>query len=810
MKELSKAYNPKEVEEKIYSSWEKNGYFTPDKLKRLGTRKQGLGTFTIVIPPPNITGSLHMGHALNATLQDILVRKKRMEGYRTLWLPGIDHAGIATQNVVEKELRKEGLTRYQLGREKFLERVWQWKEKYGSVILDQLKKLGASMDWSRTRFTMDEQYQEAVKQAFIHYYNRGWIYRGERAVNWCSRCGTSLSDLEIEYQEEEAIMYYIKYGPLTIATVRPETKLGDTAVAVNPKDERYKKYIGKVIEIETVLGPAKMRVIADPSVDMKFGTGAMKVTPAHDMHDFELSEKYGLEKKQVIGPDGRMTALAGKYQGMKVLEARKQIVEDMRAKGILVKTEPYKHNVAVCYRCGTVLEPLLSKQWFLKMSELAKKAIKAVKSGKVKFHPKRWEKIYFDWLKNVKDWCISRQIWWGHRIPVWHATKVGSEMEAVYFKKEILYKKLNIKNDNEFDAFSDNFFIEGKKIVWAPSDDQMGLNRVYINLLKDNGFIDEAWIQNSKIERRKGVSRIFVGEKPPEPLGWVQESDVLDTWFSSALWPFATLGWPSKKVKDQRLKIKGDLETFYPTQVLSTDRGIINLWVARMIFSGLEFMGKEPFRDVIIHATILTREGQRMSKSKGTGVDPLDLIDKYGADATRFGIIWQTMGTQDVRWSEEHVLAGKKFANKIWNASRFVLQQIGISKQIQNPLPTGDLSKGDKSKNLTNADKEILKKFAQTKKEVSRRIDKYEFGQALHILYDFFWHKFCDSYLEESKKQLTTDNQQQTTSEILFYVLLESLKLLHPFMPFITEAIYGELPEFPLKKKSLMIEEWEQ
>ena len=753
-----KAYDPKAVEEKIYKKWLDAGYFAPE------ANPKAKKPFTIVIPPPNVTGSLHMGHALNATIQDILIRKRRMEGFRTLWLPGIDHAGIATQNVVEKELKKQGISRHELGREKFLEKVWEWKEKYGHIILDQFKKLGCSLDWSRTRFTMDEDYQEAVKQAFIHYYNRGWIYRGERTVNWCSRCGTSLSDLEIEYKEEDAQMYYIKYGPLTIATVRPETKLGDTAVAVNSKDARYKKYIGKEIEIETVLGPAKMKVIGDPSVDTNFGTGAMKVTPAHDMHDFELSEKHGLEKKQVIGLDGRMTALAGKYAGMKVHEARAAVVEDMKKIGILVKIESYKHNVAKCYRCGTVLEPLLSKQWFLKMQELAKKAIKAVKSGKVKFHPKRWGKIYFDWLENVKDWCISRQIWWGHQLPVW------------FHEPKCVPRK-----GHEGDI------VKCKEFVVAASEPKCE-------------YCDAKFIQSK---------------------------DVLDTWFSSALWPFATLGWPFdaghstefSRSPQGKPKKGSDLKTFYPTQVLSTDRGIINLWVARMIFSGLEFMDKEPFKDVIIHATILTKDGKRMSKSKGTGLDPLDLISKYGADATRFGIIWQTMGTQDVRWSEEHVIAGRKFCNKIWNAGRFVL--------LNKPsLINADLERGStrKIKGVTEDDKKILASLEKTKKEVSKLIDQYEFGQALHIVYEFFWHEFCDVYIEVAKKQIekslpTGDLPQgdkaqianreaeESTKEILFYVLFSSLKLLHPFMPFITEEIYQQL-NLKQAQKSVMIEEW--
>jgi len=676
--ELSKSYEPKMVENKVYQLWLKSGFFNPDKLPK--ERKK---TYTIVIPPPNITGELHMGHALNATIQDILIRWKRLQGFKTLWLPGTDHAGIATQNVVEKELKKEGKTRFDLGREKFIERVWNWKEKYGNIILEQFKKMGVSCDWSRTRFTLDKKYIKAVEKAFWHYYKKGWIYQGERTVNWCSRCGTGLSDLEIEYKEEPAKMYYIEYGPLTIATVRPETKLGDTAVAVNPKDPRYKKYIGKNIDIKTVLGPAKMKVIGDASVDMDFGTGAMKITPAHDIHDFELGEKHNLEKKQVIGPEGKMTKLAGKYAGMTTKEAREKIVEDMKKIGILKKVEPYNHNVARCYRCNTVLEPILSKQWFLKMDFLAKKAISAVKKGEVKFIPRNFEKIYFEWLKNIKDWCISRQLWWGHKIPL------------------------------------------------------------------------------------KG------------------EKDVLDTWFSSALWPFAVMDWP-KKTKD--------LKFFYPTDVLSTARDIINLWVARMIFSAYEFTGKAPFRKVFIHPTVLTREGKRMSKSLGTGIDPINLCEKYGADATRFGISWQLMKGQDVHFVEDNIIMGRKFCNKLWNASRFVIFQVQ-GKSFERSFKIN-------KKGLDQNDKKILKSLKKTIKLVNDDLDKFRFGKAAHTLYDFFWHDFCDIYIEKAKKQ-----NDLKTKKILIYVLLNSLCLLHPFIPFITEEIYQKLP-VKNKRKFLLIEDW--
>ena len=705
---FDKPYNPKEVEDKIYRLWEKSGYFNPDKLPESKVKGQRSKAFTIVLPPPNVTGSLHLGHALNAVIQDILIRKKRMEGYKTLWIPGTDHAGIATQNVVEKQLKKEGLSRHDLGREKFLEKVWEWKEKYGNIILDQLKKIGASCDWSRTAFTMDENYSQAVQEAFKRYYDKGWIYQGEKIVNWCPRCGTSLSDLELEYEEEKGKLWYIRYlltetqnskpktqNYIMVVTTRPETMLGDSAIAVNPKDERYKDFVGK-----TVILPIQSReipIISDVAVDKDFGTGAVKVTPAHDFTDAEIGERHKLPIHKVIDERGKMTKEAGEIcEGLKVSECRKKVVEKLKELDLLEKEEDYVHSVAKCYRCGGTVEPLPSFQWFLKMGELAKLAIKAVESGEVKFHPERWQKVYLDWLKNVKDWCISRQIWWGHKIPL------------------------------------------------------------------------------------EGVD------------------DVLDTWFSSALWPFATLKWPDKNSKD--------LKEFYPTQVLSTARDIINLWVARMVFSGMEFIGEVPFSDVIIHATILTKEGKRMSKSLGTGVDPMSLIEKYGADATRFGLIWQSMGGQDIHWAEEHVMAGKKFANKLWNIARYVLTKTGdnFSTEIDKEL----LKKDDKRIEA------LLTRLEGVKKQIEEDIEKYEFGQALHEIYGFVWHDFADTWIEYSKK-----DESENWGKVLSYTLLEILKLLHPFMPFITEEIYQNLPIKPRRKvgaptrasedkKLLLIEQW--
>ena len=688
-------YNPQKTEENIYKTWEKSGSFNPDNLKTNSPKTQ---SFSIVIPPPNITGSLHMGHALNATIQDVLIRKKRMEGYRALWIPGTDHAGIATQNVVEKQLKKEGLTRHDLGREKFMERVWEWKEESGNKILTQLKRLGASCDWSRTSFTMDRNYQEWVKKVFLHYQKKGWIYRAERVINWCTRCQTSLSDLELEYKEEKTKLWFIKY-PLAknsdyvvVATTRPETMLGDTAVAVNPKDARYKKLIGQKIILPLV--EKEIPIIADRVVDPEFGTGAVKVTPAHSMADSEIGERHSLPFVKVIDQFGKITDApeTKNYVGMKITEAREKIVEDLNQKGLIEKEEDYTHNVSTCYRCSKTVENIPSLQWFLKMEDLAKTATEAVKSGKVVFHPQKWEKIYLDWLSNIKDWCISRQIWWGHKVPV-----EGSE-------------------------------------------------------------------------------------------------DVLDTWFSSALWPFATMN-------------EKDLEVFYPTNVLSTARDIINLWVARMVFSGIEFMDQEPFKDVIIHPTILTKQGKRMSKSLGTGVDPMDYIEKYGADATRFGLVWQMMGVQDIHWSEEHVLAGKKFCNKLWNIARFVLQknenfQFPTSNFQSNSLPADASHQAMQAGNyqFSKEDKDILEKLENLTKTTDENIEKYKFGQALHDIYDFVWREFADKYIESAK---TRDDE--AVKETLARILTTSLKLLHPFMPFVTEEIWSKAFS---DKELLITESW--
>src|SRR3989338_1761250 len=687
---LLKPYNPKETEGRIYKLWEESGYFAPEAHQPGADNPNKDKTFTIALPPPNVTGTLHMGHALNATIQDILIRQKRMQGYKTLWIPGTDHAGIATQNVVKKDLKKQGISRHDLGKEKFLEKVWEWKEKYGNIILDQLKKIGSSFDWSRTRFTMDEKYSEAVKTAFLHYHKKGWIYQGERVINWCPRCQTSLSDLEIEYLEQQSKLYFIKYpiknskNFITVATTRPETMLGDMAVAVNPNDERYKNLIG-----QTLILPIQNReisIIADESVDKDFGAGAVKVTPAHSLADAEIAERRKLPSIVIINQFGKMTAEAGKeFEGFSTKEAREKVIEKLKQLNAIEKTEDYPNRISICYRCNTAIEPRPSLQWFLKMKELAQKAIEPVKNGEIKFNDNKWKKVYLEWLGNVKDWCISRQIWWGHKIPL------------------------------------------------------------------------------------DGVD------------------DVLDTWFSSALWPFATLGWPDKNSQD--------LKEFYPTQVLSTDRGIINLWVTRMIFSGLEFTNEKPFSNIIIHPTVLAKDGRRMSKSLGTGIDPLVLIDKYGADAVRFGLIYQMMGNQDIKFDESHLLAGKKFANKIWNISRFVITRNGISN-FQFPI-----SKQIQNSNLSKEDKEIYEKLEQVIESVTENMNSYNFGQALHIIYDFVWHEYADKYIEYSKMR---DSEERGNA--LSSILASALKLLHPFMPFITEEIWSMMPG--KNKKMLIIEKW--
>ncbi|MCC6290577.1 class I tRNA ligase family protein [Candidatus Nomurabacteria bacterium] len=661
---LLKPYQPEETEERIYDIWQQGGFFDPDKLPE---RYQNSEPYTIVMAPPNVTGSLHMGHALEHVISDILIRFERMRGRKALWIPGTDHAGIATQNVVEKSLKKEGISRHEMGREKFLEKVWEWKEKYGGTILEQLKQLGCSADWSRTRFTMDEKYQEAVKQAFLHYQKTGLIYRGKRVINWCIKDQTALSDLELEYQEEAGTFYYFKYGPFVIGTARPETKFGDKYVVVHPNDKRYAGYQhGQKLELEWINGPITATVIKDEAIDIDFGTGAMTITPAHSLIDFEIAERHGLDKEEIIDQFGKLLPLAGEFSGMKINEAREKIVAKLKSKGLLEREESLTHNVAKCYRCNSTVEPLLSEQWFLKMKPLAERALAAIEKGEVKYHPERWREIAREWLLGIRDWCISRQIWWGHKIPV-----DGSE-------------------------------------------------------------------------------------------------DTFDTWFSSALWSMEVVP-----------------KEFYPTQVITSARDILHLWISRMIISGLEFTNQVPFKDILIHATVLNKQGQRMSKSLGTGLDPLEMIKKYGADATRFGLIYQEFGGQEIRFGEDNLLMGKKFANKIWNIARYILSR----------------TDGKISSEEVSSDSEILEKLEETKREVTKNLEQYKFGEASHLLYDFVWHDLADKYLEESKNK-----NDEATNQTLAYLLDQILRLLHPFMPFVTEEIWSLAEK--TENNLLMISRW--
>ncbi|HTZ11281.1 MAG TPA: valine--tRNA ligase, partial [Candidatus Margulisiibacteriota bacterium] len=716
MTEIPTRYNPKDTEDKWYKLWEENNLFSAqvDPAKK---------PFCIVIPPPNVTGILHMGHALNNTIQDILIRYNRMKGKASLWMPGIDHAGIATQNVVEKALAKEGLKRQDVGREKFIERVWQWKEEYGSTIIRQLKKLGSSCDWKRLRFTMDEEYSKAVMEVFIRLYEKGLIYQGNYIINWCPRCQTALSDEEVPHQEIKGNLYYLRY-PLkekvpreyiVVATTRPETMLGDTAVAVNPKDKRYKGLVGKSVILP--LMEREIKIIADPTVDMKFGTGAVKVTPAHDPNDFATGKKHNLEFVNVMNPDGSMNELAGSYRSMDRFAARKLILEDLSKNGLLEKTEEHQLSAGHCYRCHTIIEPYLSKQWFVKMKPLSKPAIDAVKKGKIKFHPKRWEKVYLNWMENIQDWCISRQIWWGHRIPVY-----------------------------------------------------------YCRNCRENGIIVSS-------EKPKSCPHC-------RSTDIYQDEDVLDTWFSSWLWPFATFYWPEKS---------RDLEYFYPTSALVTAPEIIFFWVARMIISGFEFMGKEPFKDVYIHGTVRDIEGKKMSKSLGNIIDPLEIINEYGCDALRFSLISITAQGQDVFLSKERFEQGRNFANKLWNASRFIMMNLDRTKV------NVDLCVFFKKEDLSLVNRWILSRFYSVLKAVEASLEAYKFNEAANLVYLFFWHEFCDWYLEIIKPQISQKNNQV----VMYKVLEKSLRLLHPFMPFISEEIWQMLSGSPERiENSIMRQSW--
>ena len=706
-KDLAKQYDPREVEDRTYKFWCDNKYFHAD----VNSKKK---PYTIVIPPPNITGQLHMGHALDNTLQDILIRYHRMNGYDTLWLPGTDHASIATEAKIVEAMRKEGLTKEDLGREKFLERAWEWKRQYGGRIIEQLKKLGSSCDWDRERFTLDDGCNKAVVEVFNNLYEKGLIYRGERIVNWCPHCLTSISDAEVEYEDQAGHFWHLKYpfadgsGYLELATTRPETLLGDTAVAVNPNDERYKDFIGKKLILPIV--HREIPVVADDYVDVEFGTGVVKITPAHDPNDFEVGLRHNLEIIDVMTDDAHIKEGWGKYSGMDRYECRKEIVKDLEAEGALLKIEDYSHNVGTCYRCSTTIEPKVSKQWFVKMKPLAGPAIDAVKNNDTKFVPKRYEKTYFHWLENIRDWCISRQLWWGHRIPAWYCEDCGEI--TVSRETPCACEKCGSKNIH-------------------------------------------------------------------------QDPDTLDTWFSSALWPFSTMGWPDKTA---------DYAKYYPTNTLVTGYDIIPFWVMRMMFSGLEQTGQVPFDTVLIHGLVRDALGRKMSKSLGNGIDPLLVIDEYGADALRFTLATGNSPGNDMRFSDEKVKASRNFANKLWNAARFVLMYLGDDYKYTG-LPA----------DLAIEDKWIISKVNSLAKEVTDNLDKFELGIAIQKLYDFIWDVFCDWYIEISKIRLQSGEGAETAKAVLVYVLTDILKLLHPFMPFITEEIYQALPH---DTESIMISEW--
>ena len=712
-KELPKVYEPQQVESRIYQMWEDHDCFK-------GVEDSEKKPFSIVMPPPNVTGQLHMGHALDCTLQDILTRFKRMQGYAALWLPGTDHAGIATQIKVEEELRvKEGKTRYDLGREKFLERVWKWKEEYGNRIVQQQKKMGVSCDWSRARFTMDEGCSKAVRETFCELYDKGLIYKGSRIINWCPHCVTALSDAEVEYVDKPGHLWYIRYpladgsGDIVVATTRPETMMGDTGVAVNPNDEKFKHLIGKKCILPIM--NREIPIVGDEYCEIGFGTGAVKMTPAHDPNDFEVGLRHNLEVIRVIADDGRINENGGPYNGMDRYECRKAIVKDLEEQGYLVKVEPYNHNVGTCYRCHNDVEPLISAQWFVKMEPLAKEALRVVNEGEVKFVPERFSKTYTNWMENCHDWCISRQLWWGHQIPAWTCDDCG-----------------------------------------------------HINVKREDPTVCE----------KCGSTHL------------TREEDVLDTWFSSALWPFSTLGWPEQTA---------DLNYWYPTSVMVTGYDIIFFWVARMIFSGCEQMKKIPFHTVLIHGLVRDDKGRKMSKSLGNGIDPLEMAEKYGADALRFNLITGNSPGNDTRFYTEKCEAMRNFANKIWNASRFVMMNLTIDHYA---LPDAD--------KLEREDKWVLSKLNRLVKEVTENLDSYEIGVASAKVYDFIWDTYCDWYIELTKTRLngTDEAAKLTAQNVLCYVLVTLLKLLHPFMPFITEEIYQALPKCDGASDILMMAQW--
>jgi len=902
MKQIAKTYDHNQFEEKIYEQWEKSGYFKPEaNMKNPPTydRKVDGDPFVIMMPPPNVTGKLHVGHSLVLTIEDIMTRFHRLLGQPTLWLPGMDHAGIATQTVVDKALKKKGIDKKDLGREKFIEEVWKWKEEYGGIILRQTRKMGASCDWSRERFTLDEGLNNAVKEAFVNLYDKGLIYKGKYVVNWCPKCQTAIADDEVEYCEQHAKLFYFKYDknfPITIATTRPETKLGDTGVAVNPSDKRYREFIGKEYEVNIDGVKRKIKVFADRSIDMNFGTGAVGVTPAHSVVDWKMAAENGLPVIEVIDQYGKMTEESGKYAGMKAKEAGQKLVEYLKENNLLEKEEDYENNLSICYRCNTAIEPLPSMQWFVKMKPLAEKAKAAVESGKIKIIPSQFEKVYFHWMDNIRDWCISRQLWWGHRLPVWYRKK----SEALSTKSETNSKIQNTKPKTKvwdlkiYGKEIFNAIKSGKKsidtragrekgdgIYWGdikPGDvirftladqnsdkpvsgikpDEREVSAVThfdnIDDLLSSKKIENIWIDSNVINYRQwwkkmpelqkrieqfGIwaielkpinnstnqpinqDEIYVGVKPPkDPENWEQDPDVLDTWFSSALWPFSTLGWPNTDDKD--------FKYFYPTSVLETGKDILFFWVAKMVMMGLELTEEIPFENVYLHGMVRDEQNRKMSKSLGNALDPLEILPQYGADALRMALVVGSTPGQDIAVGESKIKGFRNFSNKIWNASRFVALRVSEGDLQTGEIGSHKISDLEIDKNiLTDADKEILKKHKETIASVTKKIEKYKFSQAGEELYEYFWHTFCDIYIEQAKGQLIARNNNQETNskqepinqltnqaydntkKILIKILTESLVMLHPFVPFVTEAVWQELREiYPSLSEFLMIAKW--
>ncbi len=805
---ILKPYSPKEAEDNIYNLWEESGFFNPDVCIKEGITDKDAESFSIVLPPPNVTGRLHLGHAFEDALQDAFVRFARMRGKKTLWIPGTDSAAIATQARVEKEIyKKEKRTRHDLGREELVSRIKKFAKENEETMLNQIKKMGASLDWSRYAYTLDEKRNAAVSEAFVQMYDAGLIYRGNRIINWDPKGQTTISDDEVIHEERDGMFFTLRYWkgfPVPISTSRPETKVGDTAVAVNPEDKRYKEFVGKTFTGEFAGTTLSIRIVADDVVDKEFGTGAVGVTPAHSHTDWEIADRHDLPRPQVINEYAKMNETAGSLvEGLKTLEAREKIIEWLRENTLLEKEEKIKQNISISERTGGIVEPLPKLQWFVNVNkpfkiphskisgikageEITLKELmhKAVSKGNIEILPARFEKSYNHWIDNLHDWCISRQIWFGHRIPVWYKTSIGSKMEAVHLNQDVLYKKLELKDEAEFNQFSNKFLEENKNISWGTiQENDMQLHVGYVNLLKEEGFFDDAWVQQNRIERKQTDSETFVGERPPEEIGWIQEEDVLDTWFSSALWTFSTLGWPEKT---------DDLKTYHSTTLILPGYEILFLWVSRMILMSGFHLGELPFKNVFLHGIVRDKQGRKFSKSLGNGIDPLEIIEKYGADALRMGLIVGAAPGNDVKFDEQKIKGYKHFTNKIWNISRFVLEN------------TKDVNMDTE---YAKEDEVIRRRFDVVLKDVTKNIERYRLDLAAETLYHYTWHTFADMILEHSKTIFEDEPENiESRKKLLISTLTDILKLLHPFMPFITEEIWSLIPH--KESELLMVSKW--